>query len=86
MKRDRFEIANKLQGESLVRKGLLRAYEGRTQLRMMPELNVVKIGGHGIIDYGKDVLIPLLNEIGELSRENQLLVVTGGGSQGAPHS
>lgn len=79
MKRDRFEVANKLQGESLVRKGLLRAYEGRTQLRMMPDLNVVKIGGHGIIDYGKEVLLPLLTEIGELSRENQILVVTGGG-------
>jgi molybdenum storage protein len=79
MRRDRFEVANKLQGESLVRKGLLRAYEGRPQLRMMPDLNVVKIGGHGIIDYGKEVLLPLLTEIGELSREHQILVVTGGG-------
>jgi len=79
MKRDRFEVANKLQGETLVRKGLLKSYEGRPQLRIMPELNVVKIGGHGIIDYGKDVLLPLLDEIGELSRENQILVVTGGG-------
>ncbi|MDD1707885.1 MAG: uridylate kinase, partial [Methanoregulaceae archaeon] len=79
MKRDRFELANKLQGESLVRRGLLMAYEGRPQLRMMPDLNVVKIGGHGIIDYGKDVLLPLLTEIGELSLKNQILVVTGGG-------
>ena len=79
MKRDRFEITSKLKGESLVRKGLLKTYEGRSQIRMMPGLNVVKVGGHGIIDYGKDVLLPLLNEIGELSRENQMLVVTGGG-------
>ncbi|NYT21875.1 MAG: uridylate kinase [Methanomicrobiales archaeon] len=79
MKRDRFDIANKLQGESLVRKGLLERYEGRTQIRLMPELNVIKIGGHGIIDYGKDILVPLLEEIGELSLQNQILVVTGGG-------
>ena len=79
MKRDRFELANKLQGESLVRRGLLMAYEGRPQLRMMPDLNVVKIGGHGIIDYGKEVLLPLLTEIGALSHEYQILVATGGG-------
>jgi molybdenum storage protein len=79
MKRDRFEVVNKLQGESLVRRGLLRTYEGRPQIRVMPELNVIKIGGHGIIDYGKEVVLPLLTEIGELSRENQILVVTGGG-------
>lgn len=79
MKRDRFDIANKLQGESLVRKGLLKNYEGRGQIRMMPDLNVVKIGGHGIIDYGKEVLLPLLKEIGDLSRDHQILVATGGG-------
>lgn len=79
MKRKRFEVPNKLQGESLVRKGLLRTYEGRSTLRLLPELNVVKVGGHGLIDYGKEVVLPLVREIGELSREHQILVVTGGG-------
>lgn len=79
MKRKRFEVANKLQGESLVRKSLLRSYEGRTTLRLLPELNVVKIGGHGLIDYGKEVVMPLVREIGELSKDHQILVVTGGG-------
>ncbi len=81
MKRDRFDVANKLQGESLVRKGLLESYEGRPQIRLMPDLNVIKIGGHGIIDYGKEVLLPLLEEIGELSLRNQILVVAGGGAR-----
>ncbi|NYT17558.1 MAG: uridylate kinase, partial [Methanomicrobiales archaeon] len=79
MKRGRFDVESKLQGESLVRRGLLERYEGRPQIRLMPSLNVVKIGGHGIIDYGGDVVLPLLEEIGELSRQNQILVVTGGG-------
>lgn len=79
MKRGRFDVESKLQGESLVRRGLLERYEGKPQIRLMPNLNVVKIGGHGIIDYGKDVVLPLLDEIGELSRQNQILVVTGGG-------
>jgi len=79
MKRDRFELDNELKGESLVRRGLLRSYEHVPQLALMPELNVVKLGGHGIIDYGKDVVMPLVHEIGELSKEHQILVVTGGG-------
>lgn len=75
----RFELSNKLQGESLVRKGLLRTYSGRTQIRLLPDLNVVKIGGHGIIDYGKSVVMPLVHEIGDLSKNHQILVATGGG-------
>ena len=79
MKRGRFDVESKLQGESLVRRGLLERYEGKPQIRLMPNLNVVKLGGHGIIDYGKEVVLPLMEEIGELSRQNQILVVTGGG-------
>ena len=75
----RFELDNKLKGETLSRRSLLAAYRDRPRLRLMPELNVVKIGGHGIIDYGREVLIPLVNEIGGLSKDNQMLVVTGGG-------
>jgi molybdenum storage protein len=40
---------------------------------------VVKIGGHGIIDYGREVVLPLIEEIGALSREHKILVATGGG-------
>ena len=75
----RFELDNKLQGESLARKSLIRAYRDRPGLRLLPELNVVKIGGHGIIDYGRTVLLPLVEEIGELSGNNKMLIVTGGG-------
>ncbi|RXE57480.1 uridylate kinase [Methanoculleus taiwanensis] len=75
----RREMESKLKGESLVRHGLMRRYEGRPQLRIAPELNVVKIGGHGIIDYGADVVRPLADEIGELSKTYKMLIVTGGG-------
>ena len=76
---DRFELETKLKGETLVRKGLFKKYAGVPQLRLIPDLNVVKIGGHGTIDYGRKVLLPLLEEIGELSKQYQILVVTGGG-------
>ncbi|MGC9435034.1 MAG: uridylate kinase [Methanomicrobiales archaeon] len=75
----RHELESKLRGESLVRKGLLRKYTGRETLRITPELNVIKIGGHGIIDYGAPVVLPLAEEVGTLSRDHRMLVVTGGG-------
>ncbi|KAF5086080.1 uridylate kinase [Methanospirillum sp. J.3.6.1-F.2.7.3] len=76
---ERHEIFNKLQGETLVRKGLFDRYNERPLMRILPELNVIKIGGHGIIDYGRDVVLPLVDEIGALSKDHQLMIITGGG-------
>jgi molybdenum storage protein len=75
----RRELESKLKGETLVRKGLMEAQDEVPVLRVIPELNVVKIGGHGLVDYGRDVVLPLMEEIGELSRRHKILVVTGGG-------
>ncbi len=75
----RHELESKLKGESLVRKGLMEKQDSVPLLRLLPELNVVKIGGHGLVDYGRDVVLPLMEEIGELSKRHKILVVTGGG-------
>jgi molybdenum storage protein len=57
----------------------MRETAGVQQIRVMPDLNVVKLGGHGVIDYGRKVIFPLVEEIGELSRDHKILVATGGG-------
>jgi molybdenum storage protein len=75
----RRELASGLRGESLVRKGLFKKIDDIPPVRIVPDLNVVKIGGHGIIDYGRPVVGPLVEEIGKLSKQHKLLVVTGGG-------
>jgi molybdenum storage protein len=75
----RHELESKLKGETLVRKGLLKKHSEIPQLRLVPDLNVVKIGGHGVIDFGREVVLPLMEEIGEISKIHKLLVVTGGG-------
>jgi molybdenum storage protein len=75
----RHEVETRFTGETLVRKGLMRQQNGTPTLRLVPDLNVVKIGGHGIIDYGREVVMPLMEEIGELSNQHKILVVTGGG-------
>ncbi|MEZ4598334.1 MAG: uridylate kinase [Syntrophotaleaceae bacterium] len=75
----RHELKSKLQGETLVRKGLMKKHKNIQPMRLVPNLHVIKIGGHGTIDYGRGVVLPLMEEIGELSKTHQLLVVTGGG-------
>jgi molybdenum storage protein len=77
----RFELHSGLQGETLVRKGMRRKGGETEQIRIAPEMNVIKIGGHGAIDYGRKVMHPLCEEIGALSKKHQLLVVTGGGGR-----
>ena len=77
----RFELLSGLQGETLVRKGMHRKGGARNQIRIAPDMNVIKIGGHGAIDYGRQVMHPLCEEIGELSKKHQMLVVTGGGGR-----
>jgi molybdenum storage protein len=77
----RKEINSKLRGETLVRRALMEQTSLDKPCRITPELNVVKIGGHGVIDYGKPVVVPLVEEIGKLSKSNQILVVTGGGTR-----
>ena len=75
----RHELENRLKGETLGRKGLMKKHSQIPQLRLVPELNVVKIGGHGVIDFGREVVMPLMEELGELSKKHKMLVVTGGG-------
>ncbi|WAC04700.1 MAG: uridylate kinase [Methanoregula sp.] len=77
----RLELQSGLMGETLVRKHMKRKKPAGEQIRIAPDLNVVKIGGHGAIDYGREVMYPLCEEIGELSKKHQLLVVTGGGGR-----
>ncbi len=76
---ERRELASSLRGETLVRKGLMKKIDDIPQMRIIPDLNVVKIGGNGIIDYGRKIVMPLIEEIGQLSKKYKLLIVTGGG-------
>lgn len=77
----RKELRSRLKGETLVRKALAESTVTDRPYRVTPRLNVVKVGGHGAIDYGRQAVLPLVDEIGRLAKKNQILVVTGGGSR-----
>jgi len=79
----RLHIESPLMGESLMRKELLADTDvaGSQIYRLLPELNVVKIGGQSIIDRGRKALVPILDEIVSARSEHQIVIVTGGGTR-----
>ncbi len=77
----RLHIESPLMAESLMDKKLLENTETEAIFRPLPELNVIKFGGQSIIDRGKAVVLPLLDEIIAARFNHQLLVMTGGGTR-----
>jgi molybdenum storage protein len=77
----RLHIETELMAESLMDKGLLEGTETGHVFRPLPDLNVVKLGGQSIIDRGRRVVVPLIEEIVAAREGHDLLVVTGGGTR-----
>jgi molybdenum storage protein len=79
----RLHVESWLMGESLMRKGLLADTDLPADkiYRPLPNLNVIKVGGQSIIDRGRAVLLPILDEIVAARSSHQIVVVTGGGSR-----
>jgi len=84
LKRDetgRLNIDSPLMAESLMDKELLRSTETDQVFRPLPNLNVIKLGGQSIIDRGRQVVLPLLDEIVAARTDYPILVMTGGGTR-----
>jgi molybdenum storage protein len=77
----RLHIKTALMAESLMDKALLDSTETETVFRALSDLNVIKLGGQSIIDRGRQVVLPLLDEIVAARAQHQLLVMTGGGTR-----
>lgn len=77
----RLHIETPLMAESLMDKNLLERSEIDHIFRPLPELNVIKLGGQSIIDRGRKVVLPLLDELVAARSGRQLLVMTGGGTR-----
>jgi molybdenum storage protein len=66
--------------ESLVDKDLILSTESeRPVVRMLPDVQVVKIGGRSLVDQGRDALFPVIDVIAEALTQNRLILGTGGG-------
>jgi len=72
-------VASPLARQTLLDGDLTRPIAGGRPIRLLPWLQVVKIGGCSIMDRGRDAIMPIVEEIRKILPEHRLLILTGAG-------
>lgn len=74
-------VESQLMRESLVGQHIGAKTRTDNEVRIIPDLNVVTIGGMSILDRGKAALMPLIGEIIEARKKHKFVVGVGGGAR-----
>src|SRR6201996_4306738 len=72
-------VASPLARQTLLDSDLTRPVAGLRPIRILPWLQVVKIGGRSIMDRGPEAILPVVEELRRLLPEHRLLILTGAG-------
>ena len=72
-------VASPLARQTLQDRDLTRPVAGGRPIRLLPWLQVVKIGGRAIMDRGAAAILPIVDELRKLLPEHRLLILTGAG-------
>lgn len=72
-------VASPLARQTLLDGDLTRPVAGKRPIRLLPWLQVVKIGGRAIMDRGADAILPIVDELRKLLPEHRMLILTGAG-------
>src|ERR1700749_4578100 len=72
-------VASPLARQTLLDSDLTRPVAGGRPIRLLPWVQVVKIGGRSIMDRGADAILPIVDELRKLLQEHRLLILTGAG-------
>ena len=72
-------VASPLARQTLLDDDLTRPVAGERPIRLLPWVQVVKIGGRSIMDRGHEAILPLVDELRTLPAEHRLLILTGAG-------
>lgn len=71
-------VTSSLMRESLVDKNVIARTEAPVSA-ILPDVNVIQIGGHSIMDRGRSALLPLLDEIVANQAEHRMIIGVGAG-------
>ncbi|WFU75718.1 molybdenum storage protein subunit alpha [Bradyrhizobium sp. CB2312] len=71
-------VASPLARQTLLDSDLTRPVAGNRPIKLLPWLQVIKIGGR-IMDRGHEAILPLVDELRALLPEHRLLILTGAG-------
>jgi molybdenum storage protein len=74
-------IDSPLAGATLMARDLLDGSNYEDAIRILPDVNVVKIGGQSIMDRGRGAVFPLVEEIAKLAKKHDILIGAGGGTR-----
>lgn len=77
----RLHVKSKLMGESLVSKRFVESLPLAPQVRLFPDVHVLKVGGQSICDRGVKALPGIIREITANKTEHKMLLTTGGGTR-----
>ena len=72
-------VASPLARQTLLDGSLTKPIAGVSPIRLLPWLQVIKIGGRSIMDRGAEAILPIVDEIRRLLPEHRLLILTGAG-------
>src|SRR5580765_114483 len=72
-------VTSPLARQTLLDRDLTSPVAGGQPIRLLPWVQVVKIGGRSIMDRGPDAILPLVDEVRKLLPEHRLLLLTGAG-------
>jgi molybdenum storage protein len=72
-------VASPLARQTLLDSDLTRPVAGGRPIRILPWLQVVKIGGRSIMDRGAEAILPVVEELRKLLPEHRMLILTGAG-------
>jgi molybdenum storage protein len=75
-------VASPLARQTLLDRDLTSPVAGGRPIRILPWVQVVKIGGRSIMDRGPEAILPLVEELRALLPEHRLLILTGAGIRG----
>lgn len=53
----------------------------KNDLKILPDVKMVKLGGQSITDRGRSVVFPILDELVKCAKDHQILISTGGGTR-----
>jgi molybdenum storage protein len=78
---ERRTIETPLGDGSFSSRDLLAGTDYAAPIRVLPDVNVVKIGGQSIMDRGRSAVFPLVDEIAQAARQHHILIGSGGGTR-----
>ena len=72
-------VASPLARQTLLDSNLTRPVADKLPIRILPWLQVVKVGGRSIMDRGPEAILPIADELRKVLPEHRLLILTGAG-------